>query len=116
MRRAPGRRCSPTQVQNTVDRARSQWEINVSQTLPRQWGNFYLTASVRDYWNAVGTTTQFQSGYTNHFRLHGTSLSYSISVARQKDAQTGKPDSRMQANFSLPLGRSAPRAHTPQPL
>jgi outer membrane usher protein len=91
---------------DSVDRARSQWQINVSQTLPRQFGNFYLTASVRDYWNAPGTSTQFQGGYTNHFRLDGTSLSYSISIARQNDAQTGKPDNRLQANFSLPLGHS----------
>jgi outer membrane usher protein len=91
---------------DTVQRARSQWEINVSQTLPRRWGNFYLTASVRDFWNAAGTSTQFQGGYTNHFRFSGTSLSYSVAMARQTNTQTGKPDSRMQVNFSLPLGHS----------
>jgi outer membrane usher protein len=91
---------------STVERARSQWEINLNQTLPGRWGNFYLTASVLDYWYAQGTSTQFQSGYTNHVRFWGTSLSYSLSAARQKDVLTGKPDSRMQANFSLPLGRS----------
>jgi outer membrane usher protein len=92
---------------DTVDRARSQWQININQTLPGRWGNFYLTASVVDYWNSVGTSTEFQSGYTNHLRFAGTSLSYSLSAARQKNVLTGKPDSRMQANFSLPLGRTA---------
>jgi outer membrane usher protein len=91
---------------DTVERARSQWQINMNQTLPGRWGNFYLTASVLAYWNGSGTTTEFQSGYTNHVRLGGTSLSYSISAARQKDVLTGKPDSRVQVNFSLPLGRS----------
>ena len=95
---------------DTVERARSQWQINVNQTLPGRWGNFYLTASVRDYWHSAGTTTEFQSGYTNHVRLGSTSLSYSISAARQGNALTGKPDSRVQASFSLPLGRSA---HSP---
>ena len=95
---------------SSLHRARSQWQVNINQTLPGRWGNFYLTASVRDYWNAAGTTTQFQGGYTNHFRLWGTSLSYSLSVARQNDLLTGKPDNREQANFSLPLGHAA---HSP---
>jgi outer membrane usher protein len=92
---------------DTVERARSQWQININQTLPGKWGNFYLTASVLAYWYAPGTSTEFQSGYTNHVRIPGTSLSYSISAARQKDVLTGKPDSRVQANFSVPLGRSS---------
>ena len=91
---------------DTVARARSQWQINVNQTLPGRWGNFYLTASVRDYWHTPGTTTQFQSGYTNRFRFAGTALSYSVSVARQRDTETGKPDNRVQVNFSVPLGHS----------
>jgi outer membrane usher protein len=94
---------------DTIERARGQWQININQTLPSKWGNFYLTASVLDYWNSPGTTTEFQSGYTNHVRLAGTTLSYSISAARQKNALTGQPDNRIQTNFSLPLGR-APHA------
>ena len=70
---------------DTIARARSQWLININQSLPGRWGNFYLTASVRDYWQSSGTTTQFQGGYTNHFRFSVTSLSYSISVARQNN-------------------------------
>ncbi len=91
---------------DTIDRARSQWLININQTLPVGWGNFYLTASVRNYWQSSGTTTQYQGGYTNHFRFEGTSLSYSISVGRQNNVLTGKPDNQVRANFSLPLGRS----------
>jgi outer membrane usher protein len=90
----------------TVERARSQWQVNINQTLPGKWGNFYLTASVLSYWYAPGTSTQFQSGYTNHVRIAGTSLSYSISAAREKDVLTGKPDNRVQLNFSLPLGHA----------
>jgi outer membrane usher protein len=90
----------------TIERARSQWQININQTLPGKWGNFYLSASVLAYWHAPGTSTEFQSGYTNHVRIGGASLSYSISAARQKNVLTGKPDNRLQVNFSLPLGRS----------
>ncbi len=87
-------------------RARSEWLININQTLPRRWGNFYLTASARNYWQTAGTTLQYQGGYTNHIRFGRTSLSYSISAARQKDVMTGKPDNQVQLNFSLPLGRT----------
>lgn len=94
----------------TILRARSQWQVNINQTLPRRWGNFYLAASVRDYWNSRGTTTQFQGGYTNRIRIVGTSLSYSISAARQTNAETGKPDNRVQMSFSVPLGHGV---HSP---
>jgi len=90
----------------TTNRMRSQWQISVNQTLPGRWGDFYLTGSVRDYWHAPGSTTQLQAGYTNHFRIGDTRLSYGISAARQKNMLTGAPDNRVQANFSLPLGRS----------
>ena len=69
MRSRRDRRRTPAQVPTPLQRARSQWQVNINQTLPGRWGNFYLTASVRNYWNAAGTTTQFQGGYTNHFRL-----------------------------------------------
>ena len=91
---------------DTLERARSQWQISINQTLPGRWGNFYLTASVIDYWNSTGTTTQYQGGYTNHLRFGATSLSYTLSAARQNDLITGKPDNRVQMNFSLPLGHS----------
>jgi len=91
---------------DTIARARSEWLININQTLPPGWGNFYLTATVRSFWQSSGTATQYQGGYTNHFRLGRTSLSYSISVARQNNLTTGKPDNQVQANFSIPLGHS----------
>jgi outer membrane usher protein len=91
---------------DTIERARSQWLININQTLPGRGGNFYLTATVRSYWQSSGTTTQYQGGYTNHFRFGHTSLSYSISAARQNDLTTGKPDNQVQANLSVPLGHS----------
>jgi outer membrane usher protein len=97
-------------IPDTVDRARSQWQVNINQTLRPRWGNFYLTASVRDYWNSRHTTAQFQGGYTNRIRFAGTGLSYNVSVARQNDLQTRKPDNRVQVRFSVPLGHSA---HSP---
>jgi outer membrane usher protein len=105
-RQAAGAGVSP----DSAEHARSQWQININQTLSRRWGNFYLSASVLSYWDTAGTSTQYQAGYANHFRLGDTNLNYSISIARQNNVLTGKPDSRFQANFSMPLGHSA---HSP---
>lgn len=90
----------------SFDHARSQWQINVNQTLPARWGNFYLSGSVLTYWNQSGKMTQFQAGYTNHLRFWQTGLSYSVSIAHQENQLTGQPDNRVLASFSLPLGES----------
>ncbi len=95
----------------SFDHARSEWQINVNQTLPAGWGNFYLTGSVLTYWNQPAAMTQFQAGYTNHFRFWHTGLSYSVSIAHEQNQLTGQPDDRVLASFSLPLGES-PHAPT----
>jgi outer membrane usher protein len=102
MRRAAGLGADPS----SAERMSSQWQVSINQALPGGWGDFYLTGSVREYWQSAGTTTQLQAGYTNHLRIGGLRLSYGISAERQKDLLTGKPDNRVQVNFSLPLGRS----------
>ncbi len=90
----------------SFDHARSEWQININQTLPGGWGNFYLTGSVLTYWNASATMTQFQAGYTNRLRFWHMGLSYSLSIAHEQNELTGQPDNRLLASFSLPLGDS----------
>lgn len=89
-----------------ITHQRSQWQVNINQTFPGRWGSFFLTGSTLTYWNALGTTTLFQSGYSNHARLWGTTLSYSASIARQRNELTGQPDNQVLLNFSLLLGHS----------
>ena len=90
----------------TTGRVRRQWQVSINQNLPGPWGNFYLTASAREYWHSPDKTTRLQGGYTNHVRLGSTRLSYGVSIARQSNLLTSKPEKSMQANFSLPLGHS----------
>ncbi len=94
-----------------VTHQRSQWQVNINQTFPGRWGSFFLTGSTLTYWNATGATTLFQAGYSNHARLWGTTLSYSASLARQRNELTGQPDNQVLVNFSLLLGHS-PHAPT----
>jgi outer membrane usher protein len=89
-----------------IAHARSRWQVNINQTFPDQWGSFFLTGSTVTYWNTPGTTTLFQAGYGNHARLWGTTLSYSASLARQRNELTGQPDNQVLVNFSLLLGHS----------
>ncbi len=95
-------------------RLRRQWQLGINQNLPRRWGNFFVSASVRDYWNSSRSVTQLQGGYTNQLRFAGLRLSYGIALARQINALTGDHDNRVQVNFSYgdehshrPFGRSA---------
>ncbi len=90
----------------SFDHARSEWQVNINQTLRHGWGNFYLTGSLLTYWNVPGTATQFQAGYTNQLRLWGMGLSYSASIAHEQNELTGQPDNRVLVNFSLPIGHS----------
>jgi outer membrane usher protein len=91
---------------DTVEHQRAEWQININQTLPGRWGNFYLSGSALTYWNSPAKTTQFQAGYTNHVRLWGTGLTYSLSIAHEQNELSGQPDNRILANFSIPLGNS----------
>lgn len=92
---------------DAIAHQRSQWQVNINQIFPRRWGSFFLTGSTLTYWNAPGTTTQFQAGYSNHARLWGTTLSYSVSMARQRNELSGQPDNQLLLNFSLLLGHSS---------
>ena len=96
---------------DTLTHTRGQWQININQTLPRRWGNFYLTGSALTYWNSPGTTTQFQAGYSNHVRLWDRTLGFTASIVRQRDKLTGQPDNQLLLNFSMLLGHS-PHAPT----
>jgi len=91
---------------DTVEHARSEWQLNINQTLPGRWGNFFLMGSTLTYWNWPGATTEFQAGYTNHLKLGPTGLSYSASIAHQQNELTGQPDNRVLVSFSLPMGDS----------
>ena len=100
------RRSAQSGSSSDADHARNQLQITVNQTLPARWGNLYLTASAIDYWRSPKLSSQLQGGYTNHFRIGETRLSYGIALAHQKNALTGKPSNRIQASVSLPLGKS----------
>lgn len=93
---------------DNVWRAKNRFTLSVSQGLPGNWGQFYLTGSLQDYWNAEGTDKQYQLGYNNRFR----EVSYGLSFGRMYDS-SGKKNDTILASISFPLGK-ATDSYTPQ--
>ena len=89
---------------SALDRQRNRFDINVSQRLGERGGQMFATASARDYWTRQGTDTQFQLGYSNHFRA----FNYSVSASRLRNFD-GRYDNQFFVSLSVPLGTS-PRA------
>ncbi len=95
---------------DAAQRMRSQWQVSINQSLPARWGDFFLTGSVRNYWEVPGTTTQLQGGYTNHFRLGGMRLSYGISAARPEEPPDRQSRQSPAGEFLAATGAFGPLA------
>ena len=84
-----------------VQRQRSNFTLSLSQRLGQNGGSIYANVAASDYWNANGTSTQFQVGYNNHFHR----LNFGISATRSVNP-LGRYSNEYFLNFSLPLGES----------
>lgn len=88
-------------------RQRSRVQANVSQNLGEDFGSFYLSGSIQNYWNAdQGRDMTYQLGYSNAFGWGG----FNLSAGRSRSAY-GASETQYMLNFSLPLGRSASSPH-----
>ncbi|WP_058914242.1 fimbria/pilus outer membrane usher protein [Entomohabitans teleogrylli] len=90
---------------NAIRRNKSRYTLTATQGLPTGWGEFYLSSSVQNYWNAVGTDKQYQFGYTNSLN----NISYGVNAGRSRSAW-GQAQDTISVNLSFPLGttRNAP--------
>lgn len=82
---------------------RDRFTLTTNQQLGERFGSLYANVSINDYWNQHGSDTQFQLGYSNHFRR----LSYNVSLSRGRTGLGGDYDNQVFLNISLPLGSSA---------
>ncbi|GLQ49042.1 fimbria/pilus outer membrane usher protein [Dyella flava] len=89
-----------------VERQRNNFTLSLNQRLGQNGGSIYANITASNYWNANGSSTQFQVGYNNHFHR----LNFGISATRSVDP-TGRYDNEYFVNFSIPLG-SSPHAPT----
>jgi len=85
---------------NRSHHKRSQVQGSVTQTLPQDWGSFYLSASMQDYWGVDGEEKTTQAGYNNSWRGISYSISYSNTQTPGESA-----DKQVSLNVSIPLDR-----------
>lgn len=90
-----------------IRRSKNRFTVTASQNLPDTWGQFYISASLQDYWNMQGRDKQYQFGYSNFWKR----MSYGVSAGRTYSSM-GRAQDNIMLNFSVPLGGSyrAPQA------
>ncbi|RWR00936.1 pilus assembly protein PapC [[Pantoea] beijingensis] len=93
---------------DTVWRAKNRFTVTAGQGLPDNWGQFYASGSVQNYWNKEGSDSQFQVGYNNSYKR----LTYGLTMSRSF-SNYGRAQNNYLLSFSMPLGR-ADSVHTPQ--
>ncbi|HCL5252126.1 TPA: fimbrial biogenesis outer membrane usher protein [Salmonella enterica] len=73
---------------------RSRIEGTWTQSLGRNWGNFYLTVSRQEYWQTDEVERLVQFGYNNNWRQvsWGVSWNYTDSINHSTDSDDGSSD------------------------
>ncbi len=81
-----------------VTRTKSQFQLSLNQNLWKNWGTLYATGTWNEYWNNSGQRTDYQVGYSNHYKL----LNYNLSAQRTTDMY-GKRDDHYYLTLTMPL-------------
>ncbi|MGU3413092.1 fimbria/pilus outer membrane usher protein [Enterobacteriaceae bacterium C34A] len=89
----------------SINRPRNRFSLTLSQDLGDQFGQFYISGYRENYWNDVGSNTQYQVGYNNSWKW----LSYGLAVSKTETRDRQK-ETQYLLNFSMPLGIGR---HTP---
>lgn len=79
---------------------RSRVEGSVNQSLPENWGSFYFSASVQNYWGDDTKEQTLQWGYSNSWK----SISYNIAVSDSYVTEQER-DRQISLNVSIPLDK-----------
>lgn len=85
---------------DTRIRPRNRATLTFNQTLG-DWGQFYLSGSVQDYWGRAGHDQQYQAGYS----VSTGSLTWGQSLTRTRD-YTGRFNNAWMLSLSMPLGNT----------
>lgn len=82
-------------------RTKNQIQLSLNQPLnsgENNYGSLFVSGTWEDYWNATGSTSNYNIGYNNSF----TYGSYSLSFQRTYD-QYGKKDDSVYLSLSIPF-------------
>ncbi|MBS3827255.1 fimbria/pilus outer membrane usher protein [Proteus mirabilis] len=84
---------------DTIRRNKSRYSLTATQGLPGNWGQFYLSSSIQNYWNTGDTDKQYQLGYSNYWNR----INYSVNAGRSWSAY-GHSQDTVSLSLSFPLG------------
>ncbi|MFV0601779.1 MAG: fimbria/pilus outer membrane usher protein [Brachymonas sp.] len=90
-----------------LERQRSRSVISASQTLPRGYGSFALSASTQSYRGRSNSDTEYMLSYNNQLGR----VSVGASASRARNLVTGRWDNRFMLSLSMPWGD---RSRSPQ--
>lgn len=85
---------------------RTRLDLNLSQSLPKNWGGLYVGGQISHYWDRPREKT-FQASYRNAYNR----LTYSLSFI-QRDDYWGKKDRQVYLNFTFPFQNDVKRRTT----
>ncbi|TDN54073.1 outer membrane usher protein [Buttiauxella sp. JUb87] len=88
-----------------VLREKNSYSLSMNQPLTEQRGSFYLSGSIKTYWQQQNNYRQYAVGYTNNWR----NLTWSISAQRfwnEDEFGTATKDDQIALMFSYYLPRS----------
>lgn len=88
------------QGNNLLRHEKKSVNYTINQELPENYGGFYFTGRIVNYWDSRPTEKQYQFNYYNRF----DKLSYSVSFIRlYSDNYHNNKDDRISINLSYPL-------------
>ncbi|CAM2177173.1 outer membrane usher protein [Paraburkholderia sacchari] len=81
---------------NGIQKGRLQ--VTLNQNL-NSWGSIYASGYTQNYWNKASRDTSYQVGYNTNIRRVGVG----VSASRALDVDSGRWDTRVMVNLSIPL-------------
>lgn len=85
----------------TSSHKRSQIQGSINQQLPEDYGSFYFSLSIQNYWGTDGDQQTLQWGYNNTWKRMTYSISYSDNSTPGESS-----DRQFAISLSIPLGES----------
>lgn len=85
-------------VMNTGINQKNSFNVNMNQNLGKSAGSFFLSGTMRDYWNGRRKNKEYQVGYSNTLY----SITYSASASRTRNTNN-REEMLYYLGFSIPF-------------
>lgn len=84
---------------NDLYNSKNRYLATIGQTLPGNYGSFYMSGAVENSWDEANYSRQYQASYNNNYHR----LSFGLTATRYED-QNGEFQTSYALSFSTPLG------------